>query len=907
MHTKKFWASLLAILVIASFVLAACSPAATPTQEPAAGGETTGGGAAEQPTAAPSGGESSGGGETQPAAADFPYENVDPSGQTIVFWHQHSRAREEALQEIVDEFNKTNEWGITVQAEYQGHYGDIFNKMLTFMNTPDVPNIVVAYQNQAATYQLADALVDMNALVDSPKWGLSEEDKADFFQGFYNQDIFPTFGGARLGFPPNRSMEVMYYNMDWLKELGYDAPPTTPDEFKEMACKAAQQPYSKATAEGSRGYELSIDASRFASWTFAFGGDVFDYETGEYSYNSEAAVQAMQFLQDLFNEGCASIVTERYGDQTNFGAGTTLFTVGSSSGLPYYKSAVDEGAQFAWSVAPIPHTTADPVQNIYGASVSIPKSTPEQELAAWLFIKFYTSPEIQAKWAKVSNYFPVRQSVADSMSDYFAENPAYKKAFELLKYGHTEPPTPGYDFVRDMVSEAMAAIADGADVDSTLADLNKNANDNLAEQMAMVPESPDPWAKVDPSGQTITYWYQHSRAREEALQEIIADFNATNPWGITVEGEYQGHYGDIFNKMLQVLNTPDAPNIVVAYQNQAATYQLADALIDMDPLVNSIKWGLSKAEKKDFFPGFYNQDVFPTFGGARLGFPPNRSMEVMYYNMDWLKELGYDAPPTTPDEFKEMACKAAQQPYSKATAEGSRGYELSIDASRFASWTFAFGGDVFDYETGEYSYNSEAAVQAMQFLQDLFNEGCASIVTERYGDQTNFGAGTTLFTVGSSSGLPYYKSAVDEGAQFAWSVAPIPHTTADPVQNIYGASLSITKSTPEKELASWLFIKYFTSPEVQAKWAKVSNYFPVRASVAEGMADYFEANPAYKTAFELLQYGKTEPPTPGYDFVRDMVGEAMAAIADGADVQSTLDKLNADANANLAEQMAQMK
>ncbi|RMF45244.1 MAG: extracellular solute-binding protein, partial [Anaerolineae bacterium] len=274
MHTKKFWSSLLAILVIASFVLAACSPKATPTEGGATGGET-GGGAAEQPTKAPSGGESTGGESTQPQG-NFPYENVDPSGQTIVFWHQHSRSREAALQEIVDEFNKTNEWGITVVAEYQGHYGDIFNKMLTFMNTPDVPNIVVAYQNQAATYQLADALVDMNALVDSPKWGLSEEDKADFFQGFYNQDIFPTFGGARLGFPPNRSMEVMYYNMDWLKELGYDAPPTTPDEFKEMACKAAQQPFSKATAEGSRGYELSIDASRFASWTFAFGGDVFD-------------------------------------------------------------------------------------------------------------------------------------------------------------------------------------------------------------------------------------------------------------------------------------------------------------------------------------------------------------------------------------------------------------------------------------------------------------------------------------------------------------------------------------------------------------------------------------------------------------------------------------------------------
>jgi multiple sugar transport system substrate-binding protein/sn-glycerol 3-phosphate transport system substrate-binding protein len=280
-------------------------------------------------------------------------------------------------------------------------------------------------------------------------------------------------------------------------------------------------------------------------------------------------------------------------------------------------------------------------------------------------------------------------------------------------------------------------------------------------------------------------------------------------------------------------------------------------------------------------------------------------MEVMYYNAEWLSEMGYDGPPTTPEQFKEMACKAVEQPFSKSTGEGSIGYELSIDASRFASWTFAFGGDVFDYENNQYSYNNDAAKAAMQFIQDLFTNGCATVVAERYGDQTDFGNGVALFTVGSSSGLPFYKGAVDEGANFEWNVAPLPHVTSDPVMNIYGASVSIPKSTPEKELAAWLFVKYYTSPEVQATWAKVSNYFPVRQSVAEGLGDYFEQNPAYKTAFELLPYGKTEPPVPGYDFVRDLVREAMAAIADGADVQSTLDQLTSDANDILAEQLAQ--
>lgn len=478
MKIKRFW--LLAVVLIAALVLTACpAPAAAPSAEEPAAAEPT-----QEPTgeaveeATPQVQEA---GETMGEEA-MDWENVDPSGQTITFWYQHSQEREEALQAIIQDFNESNEWGITVEGEYQGGYGDIFNKMLNVLNTPDAPNLVVAYQNQAATYQLADALVDMRPLVQSEKWGLSEQDQEDFFPGFFNADIFPTFDNARLGFPPNRSMEVMYYNSEWLQELGYDGPPTTPDEFKEMACAATQQPFSKAAAEGSMGYELSVDASRFASWTFAFGGDVYDYENNQYSYDNEAAVAAMQFIQDLFDEGCATIVAESYGDQTDFGNGTLLFTVGSSSGLPFYRDAVDAGAGFEWSVGAIPHTTDEPVMNVYGASVSIPKSTPEKELATWLFVKYYTSPEIQARWAKASNYFPVRQSVADELSDYFAQNPAYQKAFDLLKYSKTEPPVPGYDFVRDQVEASMAAIADGADVQETLSDLTGEANDILAEQ-----------------------------------------------------------------------------------------------------------------------------------------------------------------------------------------------------------------------------------------------------------------------------------------------------------------------------------------------------------------------------------------------------------------------------------------
>ncbi|MFZ3070728.1 MAG: extracellular solute-binding protein [Anaerolineaceae bacterium] len=460
----------IAILLIASMVLGACAqateaPTEVPTEAPT-----------EEVTEVP----------TEIPVETDPWADVVPAKE-IVWWHQHTgEERETAIAEIVADFNATNEYGITLTAEYAGGYGDIFNKMLPLLNTPDVPDIVVGYQNQVATYQLADAMFDMNELIDHPTYGISKEDQADFIPIFFEQDVFPAFGNARLGLAPNRSMEVVFYNMDWLKELGYDAPPTTPEEFKEMACKASTTPFSGAKTEGNIGYELSVDTSRFASWTYAFGGDMFDYDNYQFTLDSDAAVEAWTFVQGLFKDGCARLVTENYGDQTDFGNGTLLFSIGSSSGLPYYKSAVDDAAAFEWSVAALPHTTADPVQNVYGASVSIPKSTPERELAAWIFIKYYTSPEVQAKWAEASGYFPVRQSVADTMGDFFAANPAYKTAFDLLQYGHFEPPVPGYDFVRDdYIEPAIVAIVDNPtdDVKTILAAANIEANIILGEQM----------------------------------------------------------------------------------------------------------------------------------------------------------------------------------------------------------------------------------------------------------------------------------------------------------------------------------------------------------------------------------------------------------------------------------------
>ena len=856
---------------------------------------------------------------------------IDLEGAEVVFWHRYdSGSRQEEIDRIIADFNATNEYGITIIGDAVGGYGDIYDKMIAGLTTGDVPGLVVAYQNQAAAYQVADGLVSLDAYANNETYGLTGDDKDDFFASFLASDHLPQFGGEAYGFPAaGRSMEVLFFNSDWLAELGYDAPPATPDEFAEMVCAAAEQPFSKNESGFSTGMELSTDASAVASLIFARGGDIFDYETGTFTYDTEEALAATTLIQELVADGCITEIAENYGDQTDFGNGKTLFTTSSSSGLPYYISAVDDGevGGFAWSVAPFPYTGAEPVQNIYGGSVSVVKTDPATQLAAWLFLQHWTSAANQATWAEASNYFPARQSVAAGMSDYMVENEAYGTAFDLLQYGKAEAPVAGYDNVRDAVEQAFINIVfGGADAATTLADLELEANEVLAESAPdgafVAPETTDEVVEeaameydaevygdidnVDLDGTEVVFWHRYdSGSRQEEIDRIIADFNATNEYGITIIGDAVGGYGDIYDKMIAGLTTGDVPGLVVAYQNQAAAYQVADGLVSLDAYANNETYGLTGDDKDDFFASFLASDHLPQFGGEAYGFPAaGRSMEVLFFNSDWLAELGYDAPPATPDEFAEMVCAAAEQPFSKNESGFSTGMELSTDASAVASLIFARGGDIFDYETGTFTYDTEEALAATTLIQELVADGCITEIAENYGDQTDFGNGKTLFTTSSSSGLPYYISAVDDGevGGFAWSVAPFPYTGAEPVQNIYGGSVSVVRTDPATQLAAWLFLQHWTSAANQATWAEASNYFPARQSVADGMSDYMVENAAYGTAFDLLQYGKAEAPVAGYDNVRDAVEQAFIDIVfGGADAATTLADLELEANEILAE------
>tara|TARA_B100000686_G_scaffold354560_1_gene465458 strand:- start:8027 stop:9364 length:1338 start_codon:yes stop_codon:yes gene_type:complete len=419
---------------------------------------------------------------------------------------------------------------------------------------------------------------------------------------------------------------------------------------------------------------------------------------------------------------------------------------------------------------------------------------------------------------------------------------------------------------------------------------------------------------VDPTGAEATVWYRVNRDNQIAfMDELTAKFNETNSYGITVRAVSAGGYGDIYTKFVNLIGTDELPDMVIGYQNQLALYNNppASSLIDMNELVLSDKWAMSDAEMADIPAGFLAQDISSDYGGMRLGFPPRRSMEIMYANLDWLTELGYDSIPTSPETMMEAACKATQQPFSKAvdSSASPQGLEFGLDASRIASFILAFGGETLDKQKGIYVFDSDEAIAAATFLSDMAQAGCVRAATEKYGEQTDFGNGHTLFTTGSSSGLPYYGSAIEKGANFNWSVYSVPHTTSDPRGNLYGPSFGITqKEDQRKQIAAWLWLKTFLTPENQAQFVRLTNYVPVRSSALDLLGDYRAANPQYDIIRELMPTAGSEtPPSASYEEVRGLLRDTLAEILAGGDPAELMEDLNEEANELHREALEELK
>ncbi len=412
-------------------------------------------------------------------------ENANPTGQTVEFWVQYSDERLDAMKARAERFEK--ETGIKVNITYKGHYGKVQSAMMTTAGTPDQADVARGYGNAAADMYQIGAAIDQSILANSKKWGVTQEDIEDWGAN-WSVGFSPYFdGNPKLLHEVGKSIEVVYYNKDWLNELGL-AEPQTPSEFAEAACAATNSTFSGRVGDtASLGYEIDTDASNFAAWVFAHGGDVFDYNSGQYILNSKEAFEAMEFIQGMANKGCAKVTRDKYADQQYLGLGSNLFALSSTSGITYFQKAIEEGYNGNWEISKVPHTTSNPVMNLYGGGLIMGnKDNADKMVAAYQWMKYISNTENSAVWSTESGYGFVRTSSADHPLIQAKRNelPQYDRSLGLIKFGKGEPSVPAYYSVRGEIEKAYAAIINGDDIAATLNALNDEANSILADAIA---------------------------------------------------------------------------------------------------------------------------------------------------------------------------------------------------------------------------------------------------------------------------------------------------------------------------------------------------------------------------------------------------------------------------------------
>jgi len=461
---------LLTIFVLLSVVLTACVPKATteateaPIVEPTE--EVT-----EEPTEEPT------------------EEIVEPAGPeqldaVVQFWHVYSDEPGEGLQALVDEFNETNLYGITVEAFNQGNYGDVEDKINAGIQSGDLPDVVMAYTNSLADWYSVDSIIDLNPYINDPEYGLTADQMDDLYPHLKAAGSTPD--GAWIAYPMTQSANVLVYNFTWAEELGYADPPATSAELKEIACAAAA-----ANTEiggdfaGTGGLVYYPSATNWLNFLYAFGGDELNDDGTAYDFNTQEAIDASMYILDLKENGCVW-QTESYPNPEQ-AQRKALITMSSTAGAPYYAAAFEDAGnttdEWGWLAVPGPdgQMAVDAFQQMLGV---IP-STENEQLASWLFVKWLTSPEIQARWVKISGYYGTQSSTEELLADYAAENPVWASGVALAAIGPSEPQTfPAWSSVRRTLNDTAAELynaVDEAGVAAIFEALTQAANDLVEE------------------------------------------------------------------------------------------------------------------------------------------------------------------------------------------------------------------------------------------------------------------------------------------------------------------------------------------------------------------------------------------------------------------------------------------
>lgn len=404
------------------------------------------------------------------------------------------------------------------------------------------------------------------------------------------------------------------------------------------------------------------------------------------------------------------------------------------------------------------------------------------------------------------------------------------------------------------------------------------------------PTPPPPGITAAPNSLKIQFWHALTGASQVAEFQKLADqFNAANPQ-YYIMPILQGNYPQTLQKMNAAITANTLPDLILGNPGDLATYQASGVMQPLDQYINDPTDGLgSLASEID--PALY----FDKYDNETIGISMGRSIQLLYYNEDMLKAAGFTKPPETFDEFDQI-CAAVNKPPDTYC------YAFVPSTSTFANWVWNRGGQYASADEKTAVFDEPAGVAVLTWIKKLADNKWAYQPAAAFGDQADFANGKVLFTIGSSAGLPFYYNAVQGSAKpFKWNVAPLPRdANGKNYVDLFGPSIGILQTTPEKQKGAWLFLKFLLSKEVEQEWAQVTTYFPANKSAATAVGAMDPATitnkafaavlPQYKLAVSFIPQGKREPTNPAWQAVRSIIENMVTAVfanKSGADFTAT--------------------
>jgi len=414
----------------------------------------------------------------------------DGSEVTITFYHTMGANLREVLENYIVEFNKLYP-NITIVHEQVGGYDDVRDQISKEITVGNQPNIAYCYPDHVALYNLAAACVSMDNLIANTQevkradgtteiMGLTDAQKADFIEGYYNEG--KQFGDGKMyTLPLSKSTEVLYYNATFFKEHNLEVPQTW-DDLKKL-CADIKKIDPKCIPLG-----YDSEANWFITMCEQYGSPYTSAGEDHFLFDNE---QNRAFVKEFNSWYQLGYVTtqELYGAYTSglFTAteGTKSYmSIGSSAGATHQRPAMVDGAYpFEVGIATIPQVDAsNPKVISQGPSLCIFAKENQQEVAAsWLFVKFLTTNvNFQAEFGMASGYVPVLKSVAENpaYAEYIAsaDGGAYisalsaKICLDQQDAYYTSPAFNGSSTARDQVGSLMSqCLTLTGDVDAQIA------------------------------------------------------------------------------------------------------------------------------------------------------------------------------------------------------------------------------------------------------------------------------------------------------------------------------------------------------------------------------------------------------------------------------------------------------